>query len=174
MNQIILQLITSYSMLYNVDPKVTIAIVQQESSMNSMAVGSLGEIGLMQLRPEFFSESCKASQPDSNFKKTKASLIAKAKSKALKARIASMKCGLELFDPATNLKIGIKRLSDLQKSCKHQIDNTFIVCHNLGEVAAARIRNPKDQSYYKKFVSHYNAIKGLQFVSFSYTAMNEY
>ena len=38
---------------YNVNPKLILAVIEVESGFNPDAVGSLGEVGLMQLRPEF-------------------------------------------------------------------------------------------------------------------------
>jgi soluble lytic murein transglycosylase-like protein len=38
----------------HVDPLLVAAVVQVESKFNTQTVGALGEIGLMQLRPEFF------------------------------------------------------------------------------------------------------------------------
>lgn len=40
---------------YGVDPILVLAIIQVESKGNPKATGGLGEIGLMQLRPEFHS-----------------------------------------------------------------------------------------------------------------------
>jgi hypothetical protein len=40
----------------NVDPYLVAAVVQVESQFNANRVGDLGEIGLMQLRPEYFSK----------------------------------------------------------------------------------------------------------------------
>lgn len=42
-----------WSFLNGVDPNVTKAVIQVESSGNPKAVGSIGEQGLMQIRPEF-------------------------------------------------------------------------------------------------------------------------
>jgi|GEM_PF-1675201 len=39
------------------DPYLVAAVVETESKFDSRKVGSLGEIGLMQLRPEYFSKS---------------------------------------------------------------------------------------------------------------------
>jgi soluble lytic murein transglycosylase-like protein len=38
---------------YNIEPRLILAIIEVESSGNPMAQGPLGEIGLMQVRPEF-------------------------------------------------------------------------------------------------------------------------
>ncbi len=52
-----LQSIYRWSGLFQVDPQLVIAIVLVESGGNPMARGSVGEIGLMQLRPEYHPEA---------------------------------------------------------------------------------------------------------------------
>lgn len=44
---------TLLSLQYGIDPDVTLAIIETESSFKQYQVGSSGEIGLMQLRPKF-------------------------------------------------------------------------------------------------------------------------
>lgn len=51
---VILALVTSLSREHGLDPREVSAIIHVESSWNPAARGSLGEIGLLQLRPEFF------------------------------------------------------------------------------------------------------------------------
>ena len=48
----LLQCIILYSALNGIDPKLTQAVIKTESNYNQNAVGQLGEIGLMQIRPE--------------------------------------------------------------------------------------------------------------------------
>lgn len=52
----IIYLISFYSSIYGVNPQVAQAVAQHESSLNPNALGSLGEIGLFQLRPQFVEE----------------------------------------------------------------------------------------------------------------------
>lgn len=49
----IVEIIERKAVKYGIDPKLAVAIAMTESSLNPNAVGSLGEIGLFQLRPEF-------------------------------------------------------------------------------------------------------------------------
>lgn len=45
-----------YSNYYGIDPALTLAVIEQESSFRSGAIGPHGEIGLMQLHPEYFNK----------------------------------------------------------------------------------------------------------------------
>lgn len=54
MTGFMLALIFKYSMLYHVDARLATAVVQAESNFNAKAIGTKGELGLMQLRPELF------------------------------------------------------------------------------------------------------------------------
>lgn len=57
MNELIASLILSNASFYGVDPLLVASIIKVESNYNANAVGAIGERGLMQLRPEFFSIS---------------------------------------------------------------------------------------------------------------------
>jgi hypothetical protein len=50
----ILSLVLQFSMLYNVDPHLVMAVIETESNFNVQAVGAKGEVGLMQLMPSSF------------------------------------------------------------------------------------------------------------------------
>lgn len=54
MNLILATLINLLSNHYGLDPKLTTAIIKTESNFDNTAVGKLGELGLMQIRPELF------------------------------------------------------------------------------------------------------------------------
>lgn len=54
MNSYILNLILFWSSFYNVDPTITMQVIEVESNYNVTAVGTQGEIGLMQLSPNSF------------------------------------------------------------------------------------------------------------------------
>lgn len=46
-----------YSLLNGIDPALTQSVIAVESKGNRFALGSVGEAGLMQIRPEFVPES---------------------------------------------------------------------------------------------------------------------
>jgi hypothetical protein len=140
MTQLVLQLISSYSLLYGVDPNLALAVAAHESKMNTNAVGALGELGLMQLRPEYFSKSC-------------------AVPNATPANAEHHGCGEELFRPEVNLEVGIRNLAYLQKTCVHKDAGTYIICHNLGIKGGAKIKHPRDFIYYKLVMIEYRKIE---------------
>ena len=53
----LLSCILFYSHLHGVDPKVTQAVIRVESNWNARAIGPVGEVGLMQVRPEHVRET---------------------------------------------------------------------------------------------------------------------
>jgi hypothetical protein len=140
MNHLVMQLITTYSMIYGVDPTLAAAVISHESKFNTEAVGDLGELGLMQLRPEFFSAGCKGRV-------------------GAKTAPNAVPCGKELFRPEVNIRVGIRNLARLQKACKHKSNGTYIVCHNLGVVGGGRIKDPKKFVYYTKVMAEYAKIE---------------
>lgn len=48
-----MKLIAFYSSIYNIDPVLVQSVIAVESKFKSDVVGSHGEVGLMQLRPEY-------------------------------------------------------------------------------------------------------------------------
>ncbi len=53
-NAIIVALVAALSREHGLDPREVSAIITVESNWKADAIGGLGEIGLLQLRPEFF------------------------------------------------------------------------------------------------------------------------
>jgi soluble lytic murein transglycosylase-like protein len=49
--------IQMYSEKYNVNERLVYALISVESRFNSQVIGSIGEVGLMQIRPEFVIET---------------------------------------------------------------------------------------------------------------------
>ncbi len=115
----ILSCIYFYSALNGINPQITQAVIKVESNGNARAVGQVGELGLMQVRPEHVPVS-----------------------------------RLMLFDPCTNIKYGTAILKRAMNKCKHQLDNTWINCFNLGVRGGSRLKHPKKFLYYKKIVAN--------------------
>ena len=56
---IIIKLITMYSLAYNIDPKVALAVCEVESGFNINAIGITKDLGLFQLNPKSFPQYSK-------------------------------------------------------------------------------------------------------------------
>lgn len=53
MNTAIASLILAAAVHFNISPELALGIAKQESSLNPRAIGPVGEIGLMQIRPRY-------------------------------------------------------------------------------------------------------------------------
>lgn len=72
----------------------------------------------------------------------------------------------DLLNLDKNIKAGLRVLANAKARCMHQKDNTFVICFNRGIRGGSRIKNPKDDQYYKKVNSVYERIKTKQFREF--------
>lgn len=59
----------------------------------------------------------------------------------------------QLRDPCTNIKYGTLILKRAMEKCKHQAENTWVTCYNMGVAGARKLKHPKLSPYYKKIVS---------------------
>jgi soluble lytic murein transglycosylase-like protein len=59
----------------------------------------------------------------------------------------------QLFQGCTNVKRGIELLNQARKKCKHQLNNTWLVCYNAGLKGGSKIKRPTSFIYYKKVMS---------------------
>ncbi|WP_370931843.1 lytic transglycosylase domain-containing protein [Bartonella sp. DGB1] len=89
-------IITKYAQMYNVPSKLVHAVIRYESSYNPKAVGGVGEIGLMQIRPET------------------------AKFMGYKGTTAG------LYDPETNIRYGVKYLAGAHRLSGGDICGTIL------------------------------------------------
>lgn len=89
-------MINKYAEMYNVPSKLVHAIIRYESSYNPNAVGGVGEIGLMQIRPET------------------------AKHLGYKGTTAG------LHDPETNIRYGVKYLAGAHRLSGGDICGTVL------------------------------------------------
>lgn len=53
MNTAIASLILAAAVHFDISPNLALAIAKQESSLNPSAIGSVGEVGLFQVRPKY-------------------------------------------------------------------------------------------------------------------------
>lgn len=58
----------------------------------------------------------------------------------------------ELRNPLINIKEGLRILKEAKNTCKHQLNETWTICYNLGVFGGSKIRYPEKFKYYKKFV----------------------
>lgn len=108
----IAQTILSVSYQYGFDPIFVLAIIENESSFNPGAVGPVGEIGLMQLRPQTAEWISK---------------IAHLPWKGAKS----------LNDPATNIRIGTAYLSYLREEFDSK-GQLYMAAYNMGSTNVRR------------------------------------
>lgn len=62
----------------------------------------------------------------------------------------------ELFDPETNIKLGIQYLAEAKENCPHREDYTYLLCFNMGNVRAKKVKYPKKFPYYKNVMRIYH------------------
>jgi len=53
MEQLIISVLITIAPYYNIDPHLAAAVIKTESNFNPQAIGTIGELGLFQIRPEF-------------------------------------------------------------------------------------------------------------------------
>lgn len=126
--------ITLASRKYNYDPIFLLAIIKTESRFNSNAVGAVGEIGLMQIKP------------------TTAEWIAKKKNFPWINKD-------ELFNPEYNIHLGALYFKYLKKSLNSKASD-YINAYNMGPGALRRVpaENDKVHTYFERVVKNYISI----------------
>lgn len=119
-------LISKYSTVNGLDSRLVAAIIAVESRFIEDAEGSLGEVGLMQLRPEYHA-----------------------------TRIGNIKHRREhLFDVETNLYYGIKYLAGLKAVFEERYpDYNWITLYNCGPYGNPKTfkYTKKVLAYYRQF-----------------------
>lgn len=58
----------------------------------------------------------------------------------------------QLFQGCTNIKRGVELLKQAKEKCKHKLNNTWLVCYNVGIKGGQKIRHPSSFIYYKKVI----------------------
>lgn len=62
----------------------------------------------------------------------------------------------QLFQGCTNVKRGIELLKKAREKCKHKLNNTWLVCYNVGNKGGDKIKHPSSFIYYKKVMEEMN------------------
>jgi soluble lytic murein transglycosylase len=114
---------------YNMDPLFLVSVIKQESKFNPAAIGSVGEVGLMQIRP------CTAKWLNDKFK-----IVKKVK----------------LHDPVNNIKIGAFYFDQLRDKFD-QNSRWYISAYNMGVTKLKRkiANNEKPKIYVQNVMRHY-------------------
>lgn len=58
----------------------------------------------------------------------------------------------QLFQGCTNIRRGVELLKQAREKCKHKLNNTWLVCYNVGIRGGLKIRHPSKFIYYKKIM----------------------
>ena len=127
-----------YSTIKNLDPMMMTAIISGESGFNPNAVGSIGEIGFMQLRP------------------------CTAKWIANKLKIP-WKGAHALSDPIYNIHLGTAYLSYLKQKFSSRGGLLYLAAYNMGEANVLKFMNKNihPKLYSQHVRRHLTAINAL-------------
>lgn len=137
--KVVAQTVIDEANKYGFDPVLLMSVIQSESSFNPIQVGSVGEIGLMQIRP--------------NTGKWMAEMIG-----------VQWKGNRTLRDPVQNIKIGAAYLNYL----RNQFDSharLYLAAYNMGGRRVATVLEqhiwPKDYPIHvmRNYVEFYSALK---------------
>lgn len=113
---------------YKLDPYIVLAMIDGESSFNPVIVGSMGEVGLMQLRVSTAKWVCE--KMDLNWQGNKS-----------------------LKDPVINIKIGTAYLSYLRKRLGDRGGYLYLAAYNMGYQSLTRALAKKiHPTFYSKHV----------------------
>lgn len=117
---VVAETIMKQSTLHKIDPWMITAVIAGESSFNPNAIGPIGEIGLMQLRP-----------------KTAEWIAQKSNIKWKGKR--------HLKNPIYNIQIGVAYLGYLKKRYSPQGGHLYLAAYNMGESSLLRLLSNKIQ-----------------------------
>lgn len=126
--------ILTQSQKYNFDPVFVAAVIKTESTFNPSAMGSVGEIGLMQIRPE----------------------TARWIAQQLKI---SFNSSHELKDPVKNIEIGVAYMNYLRDKFESK-SYRYIAAYNMGPKNVRRLlaQDKKPREYATRIVKNYTLI----------------
>lgn len=66
----------------------------------------------------------------------------------------------ELFNPYVNAFVGISAIKKAKDTCIYKIDLTYLICYNLGNSGARRIKHPSKWDYIHKVKQEMNKLEG--------------
>ncbi|MBC7467173.1 MAG: lytic transglycosylase domain-containing protein [Bdellovibrio sp.] len=120
---------------YNIDPVFLISVIKTESAFNPVAVGTSGEIGLMQLMPKT------------------GEYIAK------KVGMKNYKGAKTLRDPVKNIKLGAAYFNYLREKFANAAYK-YVPAYNVGPGKVAKTENRKDipKIYSERVLKHYEML----------------
>ena len=61
----------------------------------------------------------------------------------------------QLFQSCTNIMRGVQILKQVKEKCKHKLNNTWLICYNLGIRGGSKIKRPTSFIYYKKVMEEF-------------------
>lgn len=135
---VVTKAIMNESKKHGLDPYFVMAVIAGESSFNPLAVGPVGEIGMMQIRPTTAEWLCKKMKITWRGEKS-------------------------LENPVTNIKIGTAYLSMLRRQFDYQ-GQLYLAAYNMGARSVKRALDknirPKDYPIHvmKRYIAFYKAI----------------
>ncbi len=138
-SQRIAQAIIDTSLKYKFDPILVLAVIQTESSFNPVMIGGVGEIGLMQIRPET------------------AEWLAKKKGFRWAGKDS-------LRDPVTNIKIGCAYIEWLRERFDSHA-GLYLAAYNMGPTNVRNLLGdkkwPKEYAsrIMQNYISYYEELK---------------
>jgi hypothetical protein len=155
----ILTLITVMSLEAGIDPNLAIAVAKTESGLNPVAVGTIGEIGLFQVRPDFYAKSCggelmghyeniNSIDEASSLKVVTSDKVRKYKKQRVHV------CGTELFGVVKNIEIGLNLLRLAKEKCEPKYGQAWVACYNKGVYAKIKHNDSYAAKVYSKMASN--------------------
>lgn len=162
----ITSLIIAISINMGFDPILALAVAKVESNYNPAQVGKIGEIGLFQLRPEFFSATCTGIKSAYIKRKPRFPIIKEMVADATtmtpkvfkRSKSKEHLCGTELFDIKTNITTAISHLKKTKHKFSYMGDFGFLVAYNSGYTKALKFKNPGSSEYATKVRNEYKKI----------------
>ncbi len=127
---------------YNIDPVFVASIIRTESAFNHLAVGTSGEIGMMQLMPKT------------------GEYIAK------RIKMKNYKGAATLRDPVKNIKLGVAYLDYLRQKFSNQAYK-YVPAYNMGpgNVRKSIARQERPKMYSSKVIKFYESFYRQIYVS---------